>query len=116
MHTFITASARIKVPNTLSKSEQQPCAARVEGTIANLRAVVEPPRAAMSAPRVGRCLRCDMELPLVAFSRSQQNKLRAKKPATCIGCSDNRPSPEELEQQQKARVAAARPQNFSKLM
>ena len=42
---------------------------------------MEPPRAAMSAPRVGRCLRCDMELPFVAFSRSQQNKLRAKKEA-----------------------------------
>ena len=59
----------------------------------------------MSAPRVGRCLRCDLELPFVAFSRSQQNKLRAKKPATCIRCCDNRPSPEELEQQQKGRVA-----------
>ena len=66
---------------------------------------MEPPRAAMSAPRVGRCLRCDLELPFVAFSRSQQNKLRAKKPATCIRCCDNRPSPEELEQQQKGRAA-----------
>ena len=59
----------------------------------------------MSAPRVGRCLRCDVELPLEAFSRSQQNKLRAKKPATCIGCSDNRPSPEELQKVNKERVA-----------
>ena len=77
---------------------------------------VEPPRAAMSAQRVGRCFGCDLELPFVALSRGQQNKLRARKPATCIGCCDNRPSPEELEQLQKARVAAARPQNFSKLI
>ena len=62
---------------------------------------MEPPRAAMSAPRVGRCLRCDLELPFVALSRGQQNKLRARKPAACIGCCDNRPSPEELEQQEK---------------
>ena len=51
----------------------------------------------MSAQRVGRCFGCDLELPFVALSRGQQNKLRARKPAACIGCCDNRPSPEELE-------------------
>ena len=55
--SFITPSAPIKRAHTANKTIAQPRArARLEGTIANLRAVVEPPRAAMSAPRVGRCV------------------------------------------------------------
>ena len=51
-HSFITPSAPIKRAHTANKTIAQPRArARLEGTIANLRAVVEPPRAAMSAPR-----------------------------------------------------------------
>ena len=55
----------------------------------------------MSTPRVGRCVRCDMELPFAAFSRGQQGKLMRKKPARCNGCGDTRPSPEELEMRAK---------------